>query len=131
MPKLVSLTDVINEIYAWGKVGESVEFEQPMSLEVFKRIMLGSELVVTDKTIRNKYDQIVAAGLAREAQNRKNMIFLNMIKIRDYLIDNHKIIDNRGAHTDTHTSCDADNSGGSSAYLGAHTDTHTSCEVGE
>ena len=104
MPKLVTLPDVLREVYVWGKMDDSNEVERPLSYKNFKRVMLGSETIVTEKTIRQKYEQILAAGFARESKVNPEMIILHIPQIREYLVTERMItpaID--GAHTQTHT----------------------------
>ena len=110
MPKLVALPDVLYQVYVFGNL-QRTENERPMSYESFKKIMLGSELVVTEKTIRQKYNQIVAAGFAKEARNNPNIIILNVRALINELIYKHEIdaeiipitSENCGSHTQTHT----------------------------
>lgn len=113
MPKLVTLPDVLREVYVWNGLEECKDLERPMSFKTFKRIMLGSELIVTEKTIRQKYEQIVCAGFAKESSN-PNIIVLDVPGIRRTLICEHKIfeslsdpkpvkLESNGSHTQTHT----------------------------
>lgn len=117
MPKKVTLSDVLREVYVWGGMENSEEIERPISYKGFKKIMLGSELLVNEKSIRMKYEQIVAAGYAKERNSNKSIIILDVPGIRRTLLINHLITaPKKGAHTHTHTQ-------------GAHTETPDATEV--
>lgn len=104
MPKKVTLSDVLREVYVWGGMEHSEEIERPISYKGFKMIMLGSELLVSEKSIRMKYEQIVAAGCARKHSSNRNTIILDIPEIRRTLLINHTITaPMKGAHTQTHT----------------------------
>jgi len=111
MPKLVTLQDVLHQVYIYGDLNRT-EIERPMSYRSFKRIMLGSELIVTEKTIRQKYEQIVAANFAKELRGRKDVIVLNVPAIINELIYKKLVFEehipsktpaDNGSHTQTHT----------------------------
>lgn len=111
MPKLVTLPDVLYQVYVFGDL-KCTENERPMSYRYFKRIMLGSELIVTEKTIRQKYDQIVAANFAKESRGRNDVIVLNVPAIINELIYKKMVFEEHipaktpaecGSHTQTHT----------------------------
>jgi len=114
MPKLVTLQDVLHQVYIYGDLNRT-ETERPMSYKTFKRVMLGSELVVTERTIRQKWDQIIAANFARESRSNrgtsKDVVILNVPSIINELIYKKMIVGDivpcnrleQGAHTQTHT----------------------------
>lgn len=117
MPKKVTLSDVLREVYVWGGMENSEEIERPISYKGFKKIMLGSELLVNEKSIRMKYEQIVAAGYAKEHNSNRSIIILDVPEIRCTLLINRLITaPKKGAHTHTHTQ-------------GAHTETPYATEV--
>lgn len=111
MPKLVSLPDILYQVYIYGGLNRD-ENERPMSFKTFKKIMLGSELVVTEKTIRQKYEQIVASSFAKEVSNNRDVIILNIPAIINELVYKKMIFEDivpvktsekDGSHTQTHT----------------------------
>lgn len=76
------------------------EEERPLSYRAFKTVMLGSELLVSEKTISQKYDQIVAAGYARNSSNSK-IILLDIPGIKRFLTEEHRIPFPGCTHTNT------------------------------
>ena len=104
MPAKVTLSDVLREVYVWGGMENSEEIERPISYKGFKKIMLGSELLVAEKSIRQKYEQIIAAGYAKEHNSNKSIIILDVPGIRRTLLINHLITaPKQGANTNKHT----------------------------
>ena len=104
MPSKVTLPDVLYQVYIWGGLDTSEETERPISYNGFKKVMLGSELLVNEKSIRLKYEQILAAGYAVENRNNPKIIVLDVAMIRRALILEHRIaVSKQGAHTHTHT----------------------------
>lgn len=106
MPKLVRLVDVIDAIYQQIDDGDVLEL--PISYSTFRKIMIGQQLVVTDKTIRQKYEQIVYSGLARQHSTNNKIIILDVVAIRNELRAEGRIPASPseiGAERDTHTRC--------------------------
>ena len=105
MARLIKLEEVLDAVYQYGSLSTTKDIERPMTYNDFKRIMVGTELMVTDRTIRAKYDQIVFAGFGRESVKNRNIIILYVQSIREELIKCERIInlqENEGAYTHTH-----------------------------
>lgn len=100
MPRKVTLPEVLHQVYLWGGMEHTTEEERPLSYRSFKTVMLGSELLVSEKTIGQKYDQIVAAGYARNSKNSK-IIILDILGIKRFLAEEHRIPFQGSTHTNT------------------------------
>lgn len=106
MPKVVSLVEVLDAVYRRGYLDECKEY--PLQYSTFRKIMIGRQVVVTERTIRSKFEQIVYSGYAKPHPTNRNLIILDMVGVRNELRHEKKITgeyetDKIGADTHTHT----------------------------
>ncbi|MEG1513974.1 MAG: hypothetical protein RSD95_03710 [Clostridia bacterium] len=89
MPQKVEIDAILKTTRDWLSLKDYDRDKYSISYDSFKEIMLGSNLLVTDISIRLKFKQLSVSEYASKSKTNPKVIVLNVYKINRLLDFDH------------------------------------------
>lgn len=91
MPKAIETDDILMALYRYRHIDEESEERTPLKYAEFRKIMITSNVIMSESTIRTRYDQLIFSGYADVMPGKVKQCLLDNIMVFNDLIRSGRI----------------------------------------